>query len=114
MRTSASFLVIMILLCGCGDTQMPTARQALERPFGTGDPFTKGATKAEVLDAWGQPAYIKFLGVDEIGNTREEWIYKGWIGSIPVDQEYLSRGKRLCFEGDNMVSCATDPKDSSQ
>ena len=113
MRMKTAFcLIAALVLCGCADTEMPTAKQALERPFGTGDPFTKGTTKAEVLDAWGQPAHINFLGVDELGNTREEWLYKGWISGIPIDQEYLSRNKHLFFEGDNMVRCVTDPKDS--
>ena len=100
-----------LCVAGCGDTYVPSAKEALEKPFGTGPEFTLGTTKAQVLNDWGSPDMVLQHGVDEIGNVREEWIYHGRMQSLPIDVEYVSRDKHLFFEGDNMVrSEMKDPR----
>ena len=90
-------------LFGCSEIQAPTPYEAATHPFGTGGPFTRGATKAEVLEAWGKPDHVISRGVDELGNVREEWIYTGRLQSLPIDYEYVSRTKHLFFEGENLA-----------
>jgi len=89
--------------------QTPTAEEAMRHPFGTGAPFTLGTTKAEILDWWGHPATVIPMGVDELGNIKEEWIYTGMLPGLPIDQEYISRTKHLYFEGNNLVRWKTEP-----
>ncbi len=101
----------VLFLAGCRDTYIPTAREALTKPLGTGPEFTLGSSKAKVLDSWGPPDLIIPRGVDELGSTREEWVYHGRMQSLPIDVEYVSRDKHLFFEGDNMVrSEVRDPR----
>lgn len=92
-----------VLAAGCADFVVPTAREAAEQPFGTGGPFVRGTTKDKVLDSWGPPDHIVYLGVDELGVPKEEWIYKGRLPNLPIDVEYVSRTKHLFFEGETMV-----------
>lgn len=89
----------------------PTVKEAMNKPFGTGPEFTLGTTKAEVIDWWGPPDLVIPRGVDEIGSTREEWIYHGRVQGLPIDVEYVSRDKHLFFEGNNLVkSEMRDPR----
>lgn len=104
-------VLLVSFLSGCGDTYIPSAKEALTKPFGTGPEFTLGSTKDKVLDSWGPPDLVLKHGQDEIGNTKEEWIYHGRMQSLPIDVEYVSRDKHLFFEGDNMVrSEMKDPR----
>ena len=111
-KFAVSFFLLMQMLMsqGCSEMQVPTARQAMTHPFGTGDAFTRGTSKAEILEAWGPPDHVIPQGVDELGNVREEWIYRGRVETLPIDYEYVSRTKHLFFEGNNMVrSVSEDP-----
>lgn len=101
---------------GCSDVQRPTARQVLSHPFGTGAPFTLGATQAKILEDWGPPDHKIRHGVDELGNVREEWIYHGRIQSLPIDYEYMSRTKHLFFEGIHLVRWSSEdpPKETAK
>lgn len=105
--------IFSISLTGCSEIETPTAQEALTHPFGTGAPFTRGTSREEVLDDWGPPDHIVPQGVDELGNTREEWIYKGRIPSLPIDYEYVSRTKHLFFEGRNLVRWETEEQESA-
>lgn len=107
---SVLFLFLLTTLAACGEIQAPTARQALTHPFGTGAPFTLGTSKEEVLEDWGPPDHKIHHGVDELGNVREEWIYRGRMENLPIDYEYMSRTKHLFFEGNNLTrSESEDP-----
>ena len=109
-----AWIMALLFLAGCGDTYIPSAKEAMNKPLGTGPEFTLGTTKAEVLDDWGPADVVIPHGVDEIGNTREEWIYHGRVQSLPIDVEYVSRDKHLFFEGDNMVrSEMKDPREGA-
>jgi len=112
-RTSSLLLLAMtigslFIFSGCGEIQAPTARQALTHPFGTCAPFTLGTSQQEVLESWGPPDQRIPRGVDELGNVREEWIYRGRIENLPIDYEYMSRTKHLSFEGKNLVRCESE------
>jgi len=101
---------------GCGEIKTPTVQEAMTHPLGTGAPFTLGTSKAEIREAWGEPATVIPHGVDELGNIREEWIYRGWLPGLPIDHEYVARTKHLFFEGDNLVSWKAEapPTEQSQ
>ena len=108
MKTAWSMIALALLVSGCADMKTPTVKEAMSRPLGTGASFTLGTQKAAVLEAWGQPDYVVALGKDELGNPREEWVYRGRIPAVPVDYEYVSRNKHLFFEGENMVRSETE------
>ncbi len=101
-------VILLPLLGGCSDFVAPTAEEAISQPFGTGGPFDRGTTKAEILEAWGKPDHVIQLGADELGNTREEWIYHGRLPNVPIDYEYVSRTKHLYFDGQNLVRWKTE------
>lgn len=98
---------------GCSEIEIPTAQEALTHPLGTGAPFTRGTSQEKILEDWGPPDHVIPHGVDELGNHREEWIYKGRIPSLPIDYEYVSRTKHLFFEGKNLVRWQTDAAESA-
>lgn len=114
-----SFPVLLVLsvpavfITGCSEIETPTAQEALTHPLGTGAPFTRGTSREEVLEDWGAPDHVVPQGVDELGNTREEWIYKGRIPNLPIDYEYVSRTKHLFFEGRNLVRWETEEQEST-
>ena len=99
---------VLPLLAGCADFVTPTPQEALQKPFGTGAPFTLGTRKAKILESWGNPDHVIQTGSDELGNTREEWIYHGRLPGVPIDYEYVSRTKYLYFEGENLVRWKTE------
>ncbi len=101
-------LPIALSLAGCSEIQAPTAKEAITHPFGTQAPFLRGTPKDEVRAAWGDPDHVIPQGVDELGNTREEWIYTARLPGIPIDYRYVSRTKRLFFEGENLVRWDTE------
>ncbi len=101
------------LLGGCSEIETPSAQDAMTHPFGTQPPFARGTSKAEIEDSWGPPDAKIPMGVDELGTTREEWIYRGRVPSLPFDYEYVSRTKHLFFEGKNLVRCTTDETNNS-
>lgn len=103
-----------MLMAGCSDMQAPTVKEALQQPFGTGGPFNRGTTKNEVLEAWGKPDHTIPMGVDELGNPKEEWIYRGRLPNLPIDYEYVSRTKHLFFEGDNLVRWTTEERSGTK
>ncbi len=107
MREIAA-LSALLFLAGCSEMQVPTAKEALSRPFGTFAPFQRGTHKEKVLAAWGKPDHVVSRGVDELGSAKEEWIYVGALQNVPVDYEYVSRTKHLFFEGDHLVNWKTD------
>ena len=106
-KTTHSYIWIaaaaFLFSAGCSDMQLPTGKEALNKPFGTGPEFTLGTTKAEVLEWWGAPDLMVPHGVDELGNPKVEWIYHGRMQGVPIDLEYVSRDKHLFFEGKSLV-----------
>lgn len=98
----------ILFLTGCSEIQTPTAHEVMTHPFGTGAPFSLGTTKEEVRHDWGEPHAVVSRGVDELGNQKEEWIYKGWLQGLPIDREYVSRTKHLFFDGENLVRWETE------
>ena len=96
----------LLLLTGCADMQVPTAKEVMSHPFG--NPTIRGWTKEEVIAKWGAADQVISMEPDEWGAKREEWIYEGRYPSIPVDYKYLSKTKHFYFVGDALVEMKSD------
>lgn len=115
-RIYVPFLVgsVSLLASGCGEFHALSPEEVLTHPFGTQAPFPLGASKRRVLADWGEPDEVIGRGVDELGNTREEWIYVGRLPAVPVDYGYVSQTKHLFFEGENLVRWKTAEVSSAE
>jgi hypothetical protein len=96
---------ILVLFCaGCAEITPPTPAYILKRPLGT-DSVKLGMTKGKVKELWGEPSHINFTeDREKWGGKREEWVYLGRYSRIPVDAGYLSRTKKLYFDGENLTN----------
>ncbi len=95
------------LVAGCAGIQPPSPEEVLRHPLGS-DPIKIGMTKEEVESIWGKPDEIRQVEDKALGKgAREEWVYRpaeyGAIMPVPVDAGYLSKTKRLYFDGENLT-----------
>lgn len=102
-KSISGALSLLVLLAGCAEVKTPTLKETITRPLGAGTPFAQGASKEEVLSYWGKPDAITSQGVDELGNAKEEWVYRGRVSAIPLDYGYVSKTRRLFFVGDSLL-----------
>jgi len=94
----------IFLLCGCSDFESPTKGLNVESVVGGGPSLAKGMTKDEVLEKWGRPDDKKHMGESRWGAPIERWTYYAWFSSAPVNYRYVSKGRRLLFEGNALLS----------
>ena len=103
----ALFLAI-IFLGGCAEIPIPTPKDIIKQPIGT-DSVKVGMTKDKIRELWGKPDQINFVrNKERWGGEREEWVYRAAYSGIPVDAGYLSRTKRLYFDGPNLTNIAEE------
>ena len=99
-------IIIFLLLCiiGCAGVEPPMPDDVISHPLGT-ESLRVGMTKEEVISLWGKPDAVNKTGVSKGlgGTSREEWIYYPRYSGIPIDGGYLSKTKRLYFDGNNLV-----------
>ena len=106
MNTFKIFLAGLILfsLTGCADFTPPTPKDIITQPLGT-DSVKIGMTKDKVQDLWGRPDQVNYVEGDQRwGGEREEWVYVARYANLPVDADYLSRTKKLYFDGENLTN----------
>ena len=96
----ALLTVIVVYLVSCADVEIPTVHYALTHPLTTKTMVTRGTSKDEVIEKWGQPSEIIEMGYDDMGLKKEAWIYKPWFPHTPLDYRHFSRKKRIYFIGD--------------
>ena len=110
MKT-CNMLIVFILflsLAGCADIPLPTPNEIIERPIGTSS-VKIGMTKDKIKELWGDPDQINIVeDKEKWGGSRVEWIYTAAYSSIPVDAGYLSKTKKLYFDGDNLTNIAEE------
>ncbi len=95
--------VLSLFLAGCADLPIPSPDYIIERPIGT-DSVKVGMKKDRVRDLWGDPDQINDVeDKEKWGGTRVEWVYRARTG-LPVDAGYLSRTKKLYFDGENLTN----------
>ncbi len=99
------FLVISGL--SCAEIAPPSPVQILQHPLGT-DSLYRGMTKEEVLELWGKPARTITTAPNAWTDQKEEWIYDARYPAIPLDADYLSKPKRLYFEGNILIKWEED------
>ncbi len=95
-------LGLSVGLLGCADFVVPTRQYAITHPWDTSPPISRGTTKNEVREVWGQPDAIIPRGVDEMGLSKEEWIYQART-HVPVDIRYFCKTKRILFTGESVT-----------
>ncbi|MCX5686004.1 MAG: hypothetical protein NTW09_00820 [Candidatus Omnitrophica bacterium] len=106
MRKIMVYAVIFALAStyGCSAIQVPDAEDVISHPLGT-ESIKIGMSKQQVESIWGRPNDVRMVENKEKwrGATREVWIYRAQYGSIPVDAGYLSKTKKLYFDGNNLT-----------
>ncbi len=97
--------VLFLSLAGCTLVEtIPTPEYIIQRPIGTSS-VKIGMTKNEVRAFWGKPDQINFVEDKELwGGKREEWVYGAATSVVPIDAGYLSRTKKLYFDGENLTN----------
>ncbi|MCQ9207536.1 MAG: outer membrane protein assembly factor BamE [Omnitrophica bacterium] len=99
-----SLVLSLLFLCGCADITPPTPGYILKRPLGT-DSVKTGMTKDEVKSLWGGPDRVNQVeNKDKWEGKREEWVYVGRYGTLPVNAGYLSKTKKLYFDGERLTT----------
>lgn len=84
--------------------EIPTPEDIIKRPIGT-DSVKIGMTKDKVKELWGDPDQVNYVTDEKRwGGAREEWVYRGRYSSLPVDAGYLSKTKKLYFDGKNLTN----------
>ncbi len=94
-----------LILAGCSAIEIPKADDVMKHPLGT-ESIKIGMTKQQVEALWGKPNDIKTVENKEKwqgAGTREMWVYRSQYNAIPVDAGYLSKTKKLYFDGENLT-----------
>lgn len=106
MNTFKLFLVSLLILSltGCADIAPPTPVSIIKKPLGT-DSVKIGMTKDRVKEVWGEPDQINHVtDKEKWGGERDEWVYSGRYSAIPVDADYLSKTRKLYFDGEYLTN----------
>jgi len=100
----SGILICAAALGGCAAlNSVPTPTEVLEHPLGT-ESIKIGMTKQQVEALWGKPSQIKSVEDKERWKAAKEmWVYRAQYGAIPVDAGYLSKTKKLYFDGNNLT-----------
>ena len=105
MRKIIVYAAILTLasIYGCSAIQVPDAEDVISHPLGT-ESIKIGMSKQQVESVWGKPNDIRMVeNKEKWQGGREVWIYRAQYGSIPVDAGYLSKTKKLYFDGNNLT-----------
>ena len=98
-------LIIILSLSGYGCTlleQIPKPEEVIKYPLGRTD-LKIGMSKQEVEAKWGKPDEKRMVeDKARWQDRREMWVYHGQTG-IPIDADYLSKTKKLYFDGNNLT-----------
>ncbi len=96
-------MFLAVLASGCSALTIPTPDEIAKTPLGT-ETIKIGMTQQQVEALWGKPNDIKMVeNKDRWPTPREAWVYNAQYGSIPVDAGYLSKTKKLYFDGENLT-----------
>ena len=113
MKIKLLSILAFFVILGCADVKTPTARYALTHPLSTKTMVSQGTDKDEVIEKWGQPSEIIYIGYDDMGLEKEAWIYEAWLPNTPLDYRHFSRRKKIYFTGD-YVTGFEDIEDTSE
>ena len=109
-RVSSRYLIglfaaaAILAIAGCSVIEPINPEEVMKNPF-QGGAIKVGMSKAKVESLWGKPNDIKVVeDAKRWQGTRDEWIYRAEYASIPVNAGYLSKTKKLYFDGDNLTN----------
>ena len=106
-RNLAVFLMLVMLTAGftgCAGITPPSPDDLLRSPTGDG-PIQIGMTKNEVESIWGKPDEVRTIeDPKRWDGPRELWVYRAEYGAVPVNVGYLSKSKRLYFDGVHLTN----------
>ena len=101
---SASVLALALSVSGCAGIEPPAPDDVARHPLGT-ESIKIGMTKDEVESLWGKPDEITTTeDKDRWKGAREVWVYRAEYSALPVDAGYLSKTKKLYFDGENLTN----------
>ena len=94
----------MIGLIGCAGIMPPSPDDVVRHPLGT-ESVKIGMSKEEVESLWGKPDEVSIVeDKEKWKGSREVWVYRAQYGSLPVDAGYLSKTKKLYFDGNSLTN----------
>ena len=97
-------LAAALFMAGCAGIDAPTPSELIKQPLGKSS-LKVGMTKDKVESLWGKPDETRMVeNKDKWGGRRELWVYRARAGAIPVDVDYLSRTKKLYFDGEYLTN----------
>lgn len=96
--------VLAIFACGCTMLEsIPNPEEVIKYPLGK-TTLRIGMTKQEVEYKWGKPDSISTVeNKKRWPDPREMWVYHPQTSSIPIDADYLSKTRKLYFDGDYLT-----------
>lgn len=96
-------LALLLVFSGCAVLdQVPSPEQVVNTPLGT-DTIKIGMTKDQVTEIWGEPDYVEMEKIPQSGREREVWTYRARYSMVPINAGYLSKDRRLYFDGNNLT-----------
>jgi len=98
----------MVIFSGCSLITIPDPEEVIRKPLGT-ESVKIGMTKDKVISVWGKPDEVRTVeDKEKWKGSRELWVYRAQYGAIPVDAGYLSKTKKLYFDGDNLTTITNE------
>lgn len=98
------FALALATLSGCSVIETASPDNVVQHPFGT-ESIKIGMTKNEVESLWGKPDEISVVeDKEKWKGSREVWTYRASYTVVPVDAGYLSKTKKLYFDGNNLTN----------
>lgn len=104
LKACCAVLILMMSCYGCAGIEPPTPDDVVRHPLGT-ESLKIGMSKEEVESLWGKPDEVTMAeDREKWKGTREVWIYRAQYSAVPVDAGYLSKTKKLYFDGNNLTN----------
>lgn len=96
--------VLVIFAYGCSMIEsIPSPEDVVKYPLGK-TTLRTGMTKQEVEFKWGKPDSISTVeDKKRWPDPREMWVYHPQTSSIPIDADYLSKTRKLYFDGNYLT-----------
>ncbi len=98
------FLFLLVIIPGCAGIMPPNPDDVVSHPLGT-EAIKIGMSKQQVESLWGKPDEIRTVeDKEKWKEPREVWVYRAQYSAVPVDAGYLSKTKKLYFDGNNLTN----------
>ena len=103
LKLSVLIILSSVLTCGCTlIEQIPNPEEVIKNPLGKTD-LRVGMSKQEVEAKWGKPDEKRMVeDKNRWKDPREMWVYRAQTG-IPIDADYLSKTRKLYFDGSHLT-----------